>query len=98
MINDVPTSVNLIPPEPPQPVSRLGSNLVSYQRPSNLPTQRSRSRSFRRSNRSDSERRTMVDLEASVRHASDLLERRRLAKESTAASSYLQQPSGNYDV
>jgi len=81
VINDSPPSVRRISP---QPVTRLPSGLYSYQRPAGAV---SRSRSGRR-HRTDSvnERRTISEREASVRSASDLLERRRLAKEASSSS------------
>ena len=81
VIDDSPPRVRRISP---QPVTRLSSGLYSYQRP---PGAISRSRSGRR-HRTDSvnERRTISELEASVRSASDLLERRRLAKEASSSS------------
>jgi hypothetical protein len=82
VIDDSPPRVRRISP---QPVTRLSSGLYSYQRPPGGAV--SRSRSGRR-HRTDSvnERRTISELEASVRSASDLLERRRLAKEASSSS------------
>ena len=86
VIDDSPPRVRNISP---QPYSRLTSGLVSYQRPHISSSSTSRSRSGRRLRDSSvNERRTMHNLETSVKNASDLLERRRLAKEATT-SAYL---------
>jgi len=54
--------------------SRLSSGLVSYQRPSHVSSTQSRSRSGRRFRESSiNERRTMHDLEMSVKNVSDLV-------------------------
>lgn len=96
-IDNSPPTIQRINEYSPQPISRLGSSLISYQRPPETSV-RPRSRSSRR-NRTDSaatERRTMSDLEASVRHASDLLERRRLAKASTSSATSSSSTSTSY--
>ena len=86
VIDDSPPRVRNISP---QPYSRLTSGLLSYQRPHTSSSTPSRSRSGRRLRESSiNERRTMHNLETSVKNASDLLERRRLAKEATT-SAYL---------
>jgi hypothetical protein len=80
-IDDSPPTVRKISP---QPYSRLSSGLVSYQLPSGAT---SRSRSGRRPRESSiNERKTMSELAESVRSASDLLERRRLAKKASTSS------------